>query len=406
LNFSYYIGRKLTIGKEKSFTKFIIRLAIVGVALSLSVMLVAVSIVDGFSHEIKSKIVGFSGHIQVKNLDLNQSDESEPIAYSKDLAGQLLSNPEVLSIVPVASKTGILQTDEDIEGLLFKGVPHNYDWNFFKSNITKGRTLNNSDTTDTYEFLISEKNAHKLDLDTGQMVDVFFIQNDKVRRRRLKLVGLFKTGLEELDKKIILTDLRVIQRIFSPEYNLVTAYEIRINDVNKLDETSDWVDSEIGLKLKSEPIYASYYVIFQWLSFVDYNAVIIIALMLFVAIVNCITALLVLIIERTNMIGVLKALGATSKDVGRIFLYKGMYLIGTGLLIGNSVALLIAFAQKKFGFLKLNEETYYMDLVPIQLNWEKIILLNIGTFLICFFILLIPIIMVRRISPVKAIRYA
>jgi lipoprotein-releasing system permease protein len=405
LNFSYYIGRKLTIGKEKSFTKFIIRLAILGVALSLSVMLVSISIVDGFSHEIKSKIAGYSGHIQVVNLDLNQSDETEPISYDSTLRSTLERNSEINRITPIAAKTGILQTDEDIEGLLFKGLPHDYNWDFFGKHIKLGRRVNNNDSTDTYECMISVKNASKLGLDTGQMIDVFFMQKDKVRRRRLKLVGLFQTGLEELDKKIVLTDMRVIQRIYSPDYDLVSSYEIWINDLNVLDPTTNWVDDEIGLKLKAQPIYASYYVMFQWLRFVDYNAIIIITLMLFVAIVNCITALLVLIIERTNMVGILKALGATNQDVGRIFLYKGMYLIGAGLLLGNGLALLLAGLQKRFGLVKLNEETYYMDVVPIQLDWMKIIGLNLGTFLICFLILLVPIIMVRRISPIKAIRY-
>ena len=405
MNFSYYIGRKLAIGKEKSFTKFIIRLAIVGVALSLSVMLVAVSIVDGFSHEIKSKLAGFSGHIQIKNLDLSQSDETEPIPFSQQLIDSLRQHPNINSVTPIAHKTGILQTDEDIEGLLFKGLPANYDWSFFEPYIVKGRKLQNTDSTDTYEMLISEKHALKLGIDTGQVLDVFFIQNEKVRRRRMQLVGVFRTGLEELDKKILLTDYRVIQRVYSPEYDQISSYEVRISDLDQINQTSDWVDNAIGLKLKAEPIYSTYYVIFQWLKFVDYNAVIIIVLMLFVAIVNCITALLVLIIERTNMVGILKALGADNKDVARIFLFKGMYLIGSGLLIGNAVALSISWAQKRFGFLKLDEETYYMNLVPIQLNWGKIISLNIGTFVICFLILLIPIIMVRRVSPVKAIRY-
>lgn len=395
----------MAIGKEKSFTKFIIRLAILGVALSLSVMLVAVSIVDGFSYEIKNKIAGFSGHIQVKNLDLNQSDESEPIPIDTVLFDSLRTHPNVLSITPVAQKTGILQTDEDIEGLLFKGLPWDYDWSFFEPHITVGRKVQNTDSSDTYEMLISEKNALKLGLDTGQMIDVFFIQNERVRRRRLKLVGLFSTGLEELDKKIILTDLRVVQRIFSPNYDLASSFEIRIDNLAEIDETTEWVDNVIGLKRKAEPIYVTYYAIFQWLRFVDYNAVIIIALMMFVAIVNCITALLVLIIERTNMVGILKALGATSQDVSRIFVYKGMYLIGVGLLIGNAIALGLAWAQQKFGFLKLDEETYYMDLVPIRLQWEKILGLNIGAFIICFLILLIPTIMVRRITAVKAIRY-
>lgn len=368
-------------------------------------MLVAISIVDGFSHEIKSKIAGFSGHIQVVNLDLNQSDEAEPIAYDTGLVAKIKAHNNVELATPIAAKTGILQTDEDIEGLLFKGLPHDYDWSFFDRHIKKGRRVINTDSTDTYEFLLSLKNAEKLGLDTGQMVDVFFIQNDKVRRRRLMLVGLFQTGLEELDKKIILTDMRVIQRIFSPAYDMVSGYEVWINDLTALESTSDWVDNQIGLQLKSEPIYVTYYKMFQWLRFVDYNAVIIIALMLFVAIVNCITALLVLIIERTNMVGILKALGASTRDVSRIFLYKGMYLIGTGLIIGNMLALGLAWAQKRFGFIKLDEETYYMDVVPIQLNWMKIISLNLGTFAICFLILLIPIIMVRRISPVKAIRY-
>lgn len=405
MNLSYFIGKRLLWGTKESFTRLIVRLAIASVAISMIVMIVAVGIVDGFRNEVKNKVIGFSGHIDVRNLDLNQSRESVPIDIDQPFIDKISSDPRISSVFPYARKAGILQTERDIEGMILKGVPSNYDWSFFDRHLVKGRHIANNDSIDSYEIMISSKVADKLQLDTGKFVDLYFIHNEQVRRRRPKVVGIYSTGLGELDKTVALTDIRVIQRILAADYNSVSGFEIRISDYDKLEESTQFVDEEIGMRLRAESVDQVYFVIFQWLKLVDSNAEIIIALMLAVVILNLITALLILIIERTKMIGVLKALGASNRQVGNVFLLKASYLILVGLTIGNGIGLLLVSFQQKYGWFKLDEETYYMSVVPIEINWYKVVFLNAGTILICMIILYIPSLLVRTVSPVKAIRF-
>lgn len=405
MNLSYFIGKRLLWGGQRSFTRLIVRLAVASVAISMVVMILAVGIVDGFRDEVRNKVVGFSGHIDIRNLDLNQSRESVPIDLNQSFVEVLNKDPRISSIYPYARKTGILQTEADIEGMVFKGVPADYDWSFFDKHLVKGRHIHNLDSIDTYEIMISSKIADKLQLDTGKFVDLYFIQGENVRRRRPKIVGIFSTGLGELDKTVAITDMRVIQRILAPDYNSVSGFEVRISDFDKLQKTTEFVDEQIGLKLRAESIDEVYFVIFQWLKLVDSNAEIIIELMSVVVILNLITALLILIIERTRMIGVLKALGARSSQIAGIFLLKALYLISLGLIIGNSLGIGMAYLQRKYGWFKLDEETYYMSTVPINLSGDTILYLNLGTILVCMVILCIPVLLVRTVSPVKAIRF-
>lgn len=405
MNLSYFIGKRLLWGTKESFTRLIVRLAIASVAVSMIVMIVAVGIVDGFRNEVKNKVIGFSGHIDIRNLDLNQSRETVPVDIQQPFIDTLRTHPGIQSILPYARKAGILQTERDIEGMILKGVPANYDWSFFDRHLVKGRHLANNDSTDSYEIMISARVADKLQLDTGKFVDLYFIHNEQVRRRRPVVVGIYSTGLGELDKTVALTDIRVIQRILAADYNSVSGFEVRIKDYEKLDEITRYTDEMVGMRLRAESVDQVYFVIFQWLKLVDSNAEIIIGLMLVVVILNLVTALLILIIERTRMIGILKALGARNRQVAGIFLMKATYLIVLGLIIGNGIGLSLAHLQKQYGWFKLDEETYYMSVVPIEINWDKIVFLNLGTVLICLIILYIPSLLVRTVSPVKAIRF-
>lgn len=405
MDFSYFVGKKLATQSGKTFTRLIIRLAIAAVGISLAVMLLAVGVVKGFQSEIKNKIVGFEGHIHVRNLDLNQSRELKLIPLEQDFIDTVRNHPTVKKISPFCLKAGIINTQREIEGMVFKGVPRDYDWRFIKSNLKSGRLPILSDSSDTYEFVLSQKVADKLQLDTGQTLDVFFIQDTKVRRRRMALVGIFSTGLGEFDKTICFTDIRVIQRIYTTDYSQVSGFEISLNDLEQLEPMTDWIDDQIGIKLRAENIEEKYVVIFKWLHIVDSNALIIIILMTIVSVVNLITAFLILIVDRTQMIGILKSLGANNNQVVRVFLLKGLSMVVPGLVIGNALGLGLAWIQLKTGLITLPEETYYMATVPVEISWQTIVYLNVGTLVISLLMMLIPAIMVRFISPVKAIRF-
>lgn len=405
MDFSYFVGKKLATRSGKSFTRLIIRLAIAGVGLSLAVMLLAVGIVHGFQNEVRNKVVGFDGHIHIRNLDLNQSRELKLIEANADFVKEIRENPDIKNISPFCIKAGIMNTPTEIEGMVFKGVPAGYDWSFIERSMKKGRLPNLNDTVDTYEFVLAQRVADKLHLDTGQNIEVFFIQDGKVRRRRMLLTGIYSTGLGEFDETICYTDIRVIQRIYTTDYSLVSGYEVTIYDLEKMEELTDWIDDKIGIKLRAENIESIHDVIFKWLEIVNSNAVIIIVLMTIVSVVNLITAFLILIVDRTRMIGVLKSLGANNWQVVKVFLIKGLSMVVPGLLIGNALGLGLAYMQLKTGIFTLPEETYYMSVVPVEITWETILYLNAGTLLVSMLMMLIPGLMVRVITPVKAIRF-
>lgn len=405
MDFSYFVGKKLATQSGKTFTRLIIRLAIAAVGISLAVMLLAVGVVKGFQSEIKNKIVGFDAHIHVRNLDLNQSRELKLIPMDQPFIDTVRNHPQVKNISPFCLKAGIINTSKEIEGMVFKGVPKDYNWDFISSNLKKGRLPDLKDSVDTYEFVLSQKVADRLQLDTGQMLDIFFIQDTKVRRRRMKLVGIFSTGLGEFDKTICFTDIRVIQRIYTTDYSQISGFEISLHDITQLKPMTDWIDDQIGIKLRAENIEDKHVVIFKWLHIVDSNALIIIVLMTIVSVVNLITAFLILIVDRTQMIGILKSLGANNTQVVRVFLLKGLSMVIPGLIIGNVLGLGLAWIQLKTGLITLPEETYYMATVPVEISWQTIAYLNAGTLVISLLMMLIPAVMVRFITPVKAIRF-
>ncbi|MBI1306157.1 MAG: FtsX-like permease family protein [Bacteroidetes bacterium] len=405
MDFSLFVGKRLAFSNHRSFTTVIIRLAIAGIGISLTVMLLAVGIVKGFQNQIREKVVGFEGHIQIRKLDMNQSSELAMIDKDSVFSNAVLKIRGVSRINAFCNKTGIINTGSEIEGMLFKGVPSDYNWQFLTSYLKRGRLPVFSDTADTYELMLSSAIADRIRVDTGQKIDVFFIHDGKVRQRRFKLVGIFNTGLGEFDRTVCFTDIRVIQRIYATDYSQVSGYEVYIDDLTKLNSLSEKVDEQIPINLRAERVDDLHPVIFQWLEIVDSNAVIIIVLMTIVAVINLITAFLILILNRTRMIGILKSLGAANRQVVGIFLVNGLMMIIPGLLIGNVLGLGLARLQQHFGIFTLPEETYYMSVVPVEISLHDILFLNIGTLIICFLMLLIPALLVRRITPVRAIRF-
>ena len=405
MHFSSFIGNKLARSKDKSFTRRILTLAKLSIALSIGIMIIAMAVVQGFKNEIQQKVMGFDGHVQVVNLDLNESKELVPIPIQQDFLSKLENSENIKNVAPFASKPGILNTNSDIEGLLFKGVNAEFHWDFLERSLKKGRLPNLNDSSTTYEVLVSQRLANKLQLDTGMRIGAFFIHNEKVRERRFDVVGIFSTGLTEFDETVCFTDIRVIQRIIGRDYTQVSGFEILVNDVDNLDATSEWIDEQIGLKYRAINVREKHSVIFQWLDIVDTNAYVILVLMALVAIVNMITVFLILVIERTNMVGILKALGGNNSGIMRIFIIKATSVLLPGMVMGNLFGLGVAVLQKSLGILSLDEATYYMEQVPIYLDWLSILGINLGTFLCITLVLFLPALIVRTITPVKALRF-
>jgi len=381
-----------------------INIAVSSIVISLSFMIIAVAVVTGFKKQIRDKVIGFNGHIQISNFDLNTSYETSPLAVEKIDKKAILNLPNVKHIQKFAIKAGIVKTKDQIEGVVLKGVSNDYDWTFFKEKIQEGRILELNDTATSNEVIISRTLASRLKLNLGDQVVMYFIQQPP-RMRKFNIVGIYQTGLEELDKTYILGDIAHIQKLNNWDENQVSGFEILLFDSDILDDTKELIFDEVDLDINVKTIRELMPQIFDWLDLQDMNEIIILVLMLMVATINMITALLILILEKTRMIGLLKALGMNNKSIQLIFLNKAAFLIGKGLLFGNILGLGLCFIQLKFGIFTLDESSYYLKFVPVNLNIVSIILLNIGTFAVCMLMLLIPARIISKISPVKAIRF-
>ena len=405
MNLSLYIARKLTAESGHSFTERIIRIASASVAISIAVMLLSIGIVKGFQKEIKEKVIGFNGHVIIKNLDLNHSGELVLFPKSQSFLKKIKQLPYVKSVVPFCQKPGILRTATDAEGIQCKGVVPGYGSIFINKQITKGRGLENNDSTDLNEILISETTANRLKLDTGQRVELYFIHEGQIRRRKPKICGIYNTGINEIDKNWVLADIRMIQRIYTQGYDSINGFEVYLSSLDNLKDKTKAIDEELGTSLTAQSVNETYFQIFQWLSLLDMNVLVIIFLMVIVSVVNMMTALLVLIIDRTPMIGLLKAMGSRNKLIRQLFLYNGAKYLFRGLILGNIIGLGLGFIQNQWGLIKLNEQTYYLNKVPFFISLQDILMINGLTFVVCILLLTIPAMYVARIQPVKAIGF-
>jgi lipoprotein-releasing system permease protein len=405
LSIERFIARKILFNAPKSFSRYIVSIAIVAVGLSLSVMIVATAMVNGFQKEISSKVYGFWGHIHITKFGFSKTLEDNPISTNVPFYPSLDTFRNVRHIQVFANKAGIIKTSDQIEGIIMKGVGRDFDWDFFRKYLVKGETFITTDSLESRKILISAQTAGRLSLDTGDVINVYFIQNPP-RVRRLEVSGIYNSGLEEYDKYYALVDIRQVQRLNDWDDTLVSGFEVYLDDVSRLHETSYNIYYDaLGPYLTSQTIDEIYPNIFDWLSLQNTNEIIILALMALVAAINMITCLLILILERTNMIGILKALGAENKSIRRIFLYKASYILALGLLAGNIIGIGICLLQKYFHIIRLPEESYYVSVAPVEINLSHVILLNAATFLICMIALLLPTILAGRITPVKAIRF-
>lgn len=413
MNLPYFIAHRLIRGRSEgtSFSRPINVIAVIGIALGLAVMILAVSILTGFKQQIREKVVGFGSNIQIVNFDSNLSFETAPISKNQDFMPEIQKIKGIKHIQVFATKAGIIKTDEEIQGVMLKGIGSDFDWSFFSSNMVDGTIFRVTDSVRTDKVIISKKISDMLRLRTGDSFAMHFVQ-DPPRMRKFTICGIYETSLEEFDKMYVFCDIGHIKRLNGWTDDQISGFELYIDDFDRLDEITDAIE-EITSSLIEEDkptvkvtnIREKYPQIFDWLNFQDLNVIIIILLMLVVAGFNMISGLLILILEKTNMIGILKALGSEDVTIRRVFLYQAAYLIGKGLFWGNVIGIGLAFIQFKTGLVTLDPSSYYIKTVPVNLDIMNIILLNAGTMITILIMLLVPSNLISRITPVKAIRY-
>lgn len=372
--------------------------------LGLGVMILSLAIVRGFKQEIRNKIRGFAGDIQIVKYDLNNSLENSPFSVSADFEKKVLANPSVTRIMPFATKPGIIKSKNEIEGIVLKGVDKNYDWTFFEKNMSSGKVIDFKDTAAKKQLLISQLIADRLRLKVGDKILMYFVQEPLLIRQFI-IQGIYNFGIEDVDKAYVVGDISIIKRLNNWNADDVGGYELKIKDFDRLNETANAVDRILPVKLKSYTVTENYTTIFAWLGLLDGNTSVVLVLMILVAVINMISALLIMILERTTMIGMLKALGANNWTIQQVFLLNAFYLIGLGMLLGNIFGLGCGYIQYKTHFFTLDESSYYMNFVPVQFHWSDMLLLNAGTLLICLLVMIVPSMLVTKITPVKAIRF-
>lgn len=396
---------------QKQVSKPAVRIAMLGIAIGLAVMIVSVAVVIGFKREVREKVVGFGSDIQITNFDSNLSYETRPVAAGDSLLSAINTNPKVKHTQRFSTKPGMIKTDSDFMGMVLKGVGQEYDLSFFKSYLLEGELPSFTDSVMSNEVLISKTLADKLNLKLGDKIYTYYIQDD-VRARRLTIKGIYQTNFSEYDKLFLITDIYTVNRLNKWQPDQVSGVEVAIANYDNLDDVAD----ELTMQLERHPdrYGNTYYVqtirqinpqIFVWLDLLDLNVWVILILMIAIAGFTMISGLLIIILERTNMIGVLKALGANNFMIRKIFLWFAVFLIGKGMLWGNIVGLAFCFIQSQFGIFKLDPANYYIDTVPVDMNIGLILLLNIGTLLASVLMLIGPSYLITRINPATSIRY-
>ncbi len=410
MNFEYFIAKRIIGSKsyKSSVSAPIIKIGIVAIAIGMVVMLIAVATGLGLQQKIREKTVAFNGHLTISNYDSNASNESiVPINKYQDFYPDFKTVKGVKHVQAIASKSGIIRTLTDFEGAVFKGVGSDYDWSYMQEFLVDG-TL--PKYTDTYsnDVLISNYIANRLNFKVGDEFQIYFADKDLTKPPRILkciIVGIFNSGFQELDETYMLGDIKHIQRIKKWKKEEIGHFEVFLDDFNTLDKKTAEIYQNTPSTLNTQTIVEKYYSVFEWISIFDKNTYGIIGIMIIVAGINMITALLVLILERMQMVGILKALGSDNWSIRKVFLYNASYLIILGLFWGNLLGISLLLAQKYFGFFPLNPEVYHVTKVPVYINIGYIIALNIGTFMLCLIMLLVPSYIITKITPVKTIKF-
>lgn len=417
MNLEHFIANRLITSKDNksSISSPIIKIAIIAIAIGMIMMIVSVATGIGLQQKIRQKVAAFNGHILISNFDDNQSQVSlEPVSTNQDFYPKFTSVKGIQHIQAVASKAGIIRTEKAFEGIVFKGVGRDYRWENMKEYLVQGRIPNLKSAINS-EILISEYLANRLQLKVGDKCNTFFMKengNHIPNLRIFNIVGIYNSGFQEFDATYIIGDIRHIQRINKWKPTEVGGFEVFVDDFDKIEEKGAEVynnsqnKADASKTLDTQTIVQKYYYIFEWLKLFDFNIIVILIVMIVVATINMVVALLVLVLERTQMIGILKSLGANNWTVRKIFLYNALHLILKGLFWGNLIGIGLLLIQKYFGIIKLNPENYYVNQAPVDIDFWKILFLNIGTVTICLLVLLVPSYIITKISPVKAIKFS
>lgn len=392
-----------------------------GIALGVAVMIITMAVITGFQQQITKKITTFTAHLQINDYDENPSQEPNPIVVDATVRKAIAAHPNVKHAQAFATKNGILKTKTENEGIILKGVSTDYDWSYLEPYLSEGSTLSINDTVVSKDIFISKAIANKLNLKLNQKLLVYFMSKKKLadttfsgqnyieyepRVKDFYVKGIFNTGFSDFDKNLVFVDLKQIQKLNYWNPQQVGGYEVYLNDFNKLEQTQEELNDIVGYDLIVNNVKQMQNAIFSWLDMIDVNAVIIITLMVLVAAINMISALLILILERTNMVGILKAMGLANGKVRSVFFHVSLQLLGKGLLFGNIVGIGLCLLQIQFKFATLNSATYYLDYVPINLSILHVALINIGTIVVCLLMMFLPTLILNRITPVKAIRFS
>jgi len=412
LNLEFFIAKRLIKGKEHkiSISAPIIKIAIAAIALGIIMMLIAIATGVGLKHKIREKVAAFNGHIQIYNYDNNVSDVSVvPVSVNQEFYPEFTSVDGIAHIQAVASKAGIIRTENTFEGIIAKGVGKDYNWEVFSEYLQEGRLPDFKGELNT-EVLMSSLMARRLQLKTGDEFFTFFLKDEDPSKtpnqRKFKIVGIYDSGFEEFDAKYVFTDIRHIQRVNKWQEDQVGNFEIFLYNFEDIDIKTKEIYGKTLSNLDTQNIKNKYFKIFEWIGLFDFNIALIIGIMIIVGGINMITALLVLILERTQMIGILKALGSANWSIRKVFLYNAAYLITIGLLWGNLFGLGFIWFQETYRVFKFpNPKEYYIDYIPVHIDLPTVLILNLGVLILCLLMLLIPSYIITKITPVKAIKF-
>ena len=412
MNLEFFIAKRLIKGKEHkiSISAPIIKIAIAAIALGIIMMLIAIATGVGLKHKIREKVAAFNGHIQIYNYDNNVSDVSVvPVSVNQEFYPEFTSVDGIAHIQAVASKAGIIRTEDTFEGIIAKGVGKDYNWEVFSEYLQEGRLPDFKRELNT-EVLMSSLMARRLQLKVGDEFFTFFLKDEDPsqipNQRKFKIVGIYDSGFEEFDAKYVFTDIRHIQRVNKWQEDQVGNFEIFLFNFEDIDTKTKEIYGKTLSDLDTQNIKNRYFKIFEWIGLFDFNIALIIGIMIIVGGINMITALLVLILERTQMIGILKALGSANWSIRKVFLYNAAYLITIGLLWGNLIGLGIIWFQGTYRIFKFpNPKEYYIDYIPVHIDFPTVVILNLGVLILCLLMLLIPSFIITKITPVKAIKF-
>ena len=432
MNFPYYIAQKVAFSGKKSFSRLIIRIATVAVALSVAIMIITTAVVRGFKNQISDKIFGLWGQIHITDASIGQSEEVVPVDMKQTFYPSLDTLRHIQYLMPnknfltsksdpftpektkggvhhiqvFATKSGIIKTKSEIEGIVLKGAGRDFDTTFMTKSLVEGRFIKFQDSSASRDIIVSNYTANRLKIKVNDKFVIHFLdQNQQQLKRAFTVCGIYKTGLEEYDKKIAFVDLSMVQGLLVWKKNQVAGFEVFIDNIDDIEPIAEYIHNEVlPNNLYAESLRDKFKNIFEWLDLQNVNEIVIIVLMAIVAIINMITALLILILERTEMIGILKSFGTNNWTIRKIFLYHAAIIVGTGLFFGNLFGLSVCYLQEKYKFIKLSETDYYLSYAPVELHLPTVLLLNLATLLLVVLFLIVPTYLITRISPVRAIR--